>query len=60
MFTVGVHGGMKPFNVVMIIANYIFYCLIGVAGYALFFRGNSSDRPTTRHSRNWRRWIAAS
>jgi hypothetical protein len=43
MYTVGVHGGMKPFNVVMIIANYIFYGLIGFAGYALFFRGNSSD-----------------
>jgi hypothetical protein len=43
MFTVGAHGGMKPFNVVMIIANYIFYGLIGFAGYALFFRGNSPD-----------------
>ena len=43
MFTVGAHGGMKPFNIVMIIANYIFYGLIGFAGYALFFRGNSSD-----------------
>ena len=42
-FTVGVHGAMKPFHVVMVIANSIFYGLLVLAGYAVLFKGNKSN-----------------
>ena len=43
MFTVGVHGEMKPFHVVMVIANSIFYGLIVFAGYRPALSGNKSN-----------------
>jgi len=42
MFTVGVHGEMKPFHVVMVIANSIFYGLIVFAAYRPALSRNSN------------------